>query len=102
MRAKKDKKLLPDAKPVDKEEDEGDGNEGDGDDIGWDEDGPELEVLLAPASKKRKAPEPGQLTFSFDVSLHSLLQKLTSSRARKRQRKTSKLRRNSLRMRSGR
>ena len=82
MRAKKDKKkLLPDAKPVEEpqDEDEGDADdEGEGDDVG--------KVLveeapLASASKKRK--EPGQLMFSFDVFLHSLLQELTSSRASK-------------------
>jgi hypothetical protein len=86
MRAKKDKKLLPDSEPVESEDDEGDGDEGEGDHVGK----VLVEVQPVPAQKKRKTPGPGQLMFSFDVSLHCLLQKLTSSRARKLQRKTSR------------
>jgi hypothetical protein len=55
MRAKKDKKLIPDGKPV--EEDEGDDDKGEGD---------EAEDHPAKASKKRKVPdvpESGQFTF---------------------------------------
>ena len=95
MRAKKDKKLLPDVEP--EKEEEGDVQEGEetvsaeGDETDEYEPAPGAPVALvpvAPVSKKRKVPaEKGQLIFSFDVSLHSLLQKL-ASRAKKRQRKT--------------
>ena len=100
MRAKKDKKLLPDVEPEKEElknEGEGDVQEGE-ETVSAEEDetdeyepapgAPVALVPVAPVSKKRKVPaEKGQLIFSFDVSLHSLLQKL-ASRARKRQKKT--------------
>ena len=56
MRAKKDKKLIPDGEPEESEDDEGDGDEGEGDDVGK----VLVEVQPAPAQKKRKTPGPGQ------------------------------------------